>query len=75
MELLRPVLKPGTVAPGFVQFVPTSDIGNDQEFTFEGEAELLATKNRDRITIRAMEKDRFERWRTLTAGAKPFLGS
>ena len=34
----------------------------------------MATENRDRITIRAMEKDRFERWR-LDCGVKPCLGS
>ena len=69
----EPVLKPGTVAPGFVQFVPTGDIGNDQVLLFEGEAELVATENRDRITIRAMEKDRFERWR-LDCGGQTLSG-
>ena len=74
VEWLRPRSEAGNGGPGFVQFVPTGDIGNDQEFSFEGEAELVATENRDRITIRAMEKDRFERWR-LDCGGKPFLGS
>ncbi len=68
-----PILRPGTVAPGFVQFVPTGDIRNDQELSFAGEAELVVTENRDRFTIRAIEKDRFERWR-LEAGGQTLSG-
>ena len=56
-----------------MQFVPSGDIGHDQEFSFEGEAELVATENRDRITIRAMEKDRFERW-SLDCGGQTLSG-
>ena len=46
----------GTDARGFVQFIPKGDIGNNPEFSFEGEAELITTPNQDRITIRAVEK-------------------
>lgn len=70
---LDPILTLGTVAPGFVQFVPSGGIENDPEFLFEGEAELVATPNHDRFTIRAVEKDRFERWR-LEAGGQTLSG-
>ena len=62
------ILTLGTVAPGFVQFVPTGDIRKDLEFSFAGEAELVATENQDRVTIRATEKDRFERWKLEAEG-------
>ena len=67
------ILTLGTVAPGFVQFVPTGDIRKDLEFSFAGEAEMVATENQDRITIRAIEKDRFERWK-LEAGGQTLSG-
>ncbi len=70
---LAPILMLGTDAPGFVQFIPKGDIGNNPEFSFEGEAELITTPNQDRITIRAVEKDRFERWR-LQAGGQTLSG-
>ena len=67
-----PILRLGTVAPGFVQFIPEGST-EDPEFIFEGEAELVVNPNQDRITVRAVEKDRFERWR-LKADGQDFSG-
>ena len=64
----NPILVPGTDAPGFVQFILNGDVGKSLDYSFEGEAELVMGPNQNRITIRAAEKDRFERWKLETGG-------